>query len=82
MYIIVDKRPERAFKNGRICLNMYNKLVNYLKGVRAELSFVNWPTKKQTINYTMLVIGVSLFVSLLLGFFDKIFTFLLQVFVF
>jgi len=61
---------------------MWEKFINYIKGARAELSFVNWPTKKQTINYTLLVIGVSLFVAFLLGLFDKIFTFLLQVFVF
>lgn len=61
---------------------MWEKFVNYLKGTKAELNFVNWPTKKQTINYTMLVIGVSLFVAFFLGFFDKIFSFLLQVFVF
>ena len=60
---------------------MYNKLINYLKGARAELSFVNWPTKKQTTNFTILVIGISLFVALFLGFFDKIFSFLLQAFV-
>jgi len=60
---------------------MVNKLVNYLKGTKAELVSVNWPTKKQTINSTFLVIGVSLFVAIVLGFFDKIFTYLLQTFV-
>jgi len=60
---------------------MFNKLVNYLKGTKAELNSVNWPTKKQTINFTLLVIGISLFVAALLGFFDKIFTFLLQTFI-
>jgi len=61
---------------------MWNKLINYIKASKAELSFVNWPTKKQTINYTIVVIGISLFVAAFLGFFDKVFSFLLQVFVF
>ncbi len=60
---------------------MFTKLVNYLKGTKAELSSVNWPTKQQTINSTFLIIGVCLFVALLLGFFDKTFSYLLQTFV-
>jgi preprotein translocase subunit SecE len=60
---------------------MFTRLINYLKGTRTELSSVNWPTKKQTRDYTLLVVGVSLLVAFLLGFFDKIFTFLLQTFV-
>ena len=60
---------------------MFNKLVDYIKGTRTELKSVNWPTKKQTIDFTLLVIGVSLFVAILLGFFDKTFSFLLQKFV-
>ncbi|MBU1178783.1 preprotein translocase subunit SecE [Patescibacteria group bacterium] len=60
---------------------MFNRLIDYLKGTKTELASVNWPTKKQTTDYTLLVIGVSLAVAFLLGFFDKIFTFLLQTFV-
>jgi len=61
---------------------MFSKLINYVKGTRTELKSVNWPTKKQTMNSTMLVIGVSLFVAVVLGFFDKLFSFLLKTFVF
>jgi preprotein translocase subunit SecE len=60
---------------------MITKLTNYLKGTRTELKQVNWPTKKQTINFTLLVVGVSALVSLYLGFFDRFFTFLLDAFV-
>ncbi|MDO8555440.1 MAG: preprotein translocase subunit SecE [bacterium] len=56
---------------------MFQKLTNYLKGTKLELKQVNWPTKKQTINFTLLVIGVSLFVAAFLGAFDKLFSFLL-----
>jgi len=58
-----------------------DRLINYLKGTRAELKQVNWPTKKQTVNFTMLVIGVSGAVAIFLSFFDQIFTFLLNTFV-
>ncbi|MFO0743863.1 MAG: preprotein translocase subunit SecE [Candidatus Paceibacterota bacterium] len=53
-----------------------NSLINYLKSVKAELVHVVWPTKKATINHTLLVILISAFVAVLLFEFDNIFTFL------
>lgn len=44
-----------------------NKLVEFLKDVRIELSKVTWPTREQTVQYTFVVIGLSLFVALFLG---------------
>ena len=32
---------------------------NYLIGSYAEMKKVTWPTKEQTINYSLLVIGLS-----------------------
>ena len=53
-----------------------NSIINYLKSVKAELVHVVWPTKKATINHTLLVILISAFVAVLLFEFDNIFTFL------
>lgn len=50
-------------------------LIDYIKAVRGELTHVTWPTTQQAIAYTALVIGISVFVALLLGGFDFIFTF-------
>lgn len=47
-----------------------NKAVEFLKDVRVELSKVNWPTKDQTIQYTLVVIGVSVFLAVFLGAID------------
>ena len=44
--------------------------INYLKETRVEMRHVSWPTKDQTIAYTLLVIALSLFVAVLLGVFD------------
>ncbi|MBI2065250.1 MAG: preprotein translocase subunit SecE [Candidatus Yanofskybacteria bacterium] len=44
-----------------------NKLVDFLKDVRVELSKVNWPTRNQTIQYTLVVIGLSLALAIFLG---------------
>lgn len=46
----------------------------YLKDTRAELRHVAWPTREQTIIFTILVALVSVFVALYLGLFDYIFT--------
>ena len=40
-----------------------NKLLNYIKGSVEEMKKVTWPTKKETYNYTLLVIGISLAVA-------------------
>ena len=51
---------------------------NYIKETKSELKHVSWPTKDQTINFTLIVIGLSLLIGLLLGLFDSVFSFLLQ----
>jgi len=51
-----------------------NKLSNYIKESIAEMKKVTWPTKKETRNYTILVIGISIGVALFLGLLDYIFT--------
>jgi len=57
---------------------MANKLVNYVKASIEEMKKVTWPTKKETYNYTLLVIGISLVVAIFLGALDFIFSFLLE----
>lgn len=48
--------------------------VQYLKDTQAELRHVAWPTRTQTIVYTVLVALISIGVSLYLGLFDYLFT--------
>ena len=51
-----------------------NKVVNYVKASYSELKHVVWPTRKQTIQHTLLVIVFSLGVALFLGLLDMIFS--------
>ena len=53
---------------------MANRLIQYLKDTRAELKHVSWPTQKQTMIFTILVIIISALVAAYLGVFDFIFT--------
>lgn len=52
-----------------------NKLSNYLKESISEMKKVTWPTRKETYNYTLLVIGISLGVAVFLGALDYVFNF-------
>ena len=49
--------------------------LDYLAGVRAEMTHVKWPSVNQTIGYTALVIIVSILTAALLGVLDFIFTY-------
>ncbi|MBP7700782.1 preprotein translocase subunit SecE [Candidatus Woesebacteria bacterium] len=49
------------------------KVTTYISEVTREIKKVTWPSKKQTQNMTLLVIGVSLVVGLYIGLLDTIF---------
>jgi len=49
------------------------KVTTYISEVSREIKKVTWPSKKQTQNMTLLVIGVSLVVGLYIGLLDTIF---------
>lgn len=57
---------------------MANKLTNYIKGSVEEMKKVTWPTKKETKNFTLLVIGISLGTAVFLGALDFVFSFGLE----
>jgi preprotein translocase SecE subunit len=46
---------------------------NYIKEVRAEMKHVSWPSRTQTIMYTVVVVAVSLFTAIYLGAWDYLF---------
>ena len=48
--------------------------IQYIKDTQGELRHVAWPTRLQTIVYTILVVAISIGVSLYLGLFDYLFT--------
>lgn len=49
-------------------------LGQYIKDTQGELRHVAWPTRTQTIVYTVLVALISIAVALYLGLFDFLFT--------
>ncbi len=60
---------------------MVSKIVLFFQEAKAELMKVNWPTKKQTTNYTLLVVAVSIVVAAFLGGLDSLFAYILKTFI-
>jgi preprotein translocase subunit SecE len=54
-------------------------LTGYIKESRDELKKVVWPSRRDTINHTLLVIGISLAVAAFLGLIDFGLNALLQI---
>ncbi len=52
--------------------------IQYIKDVHTEMKHVSWPTQKQTIIFTALVIVISILTAFYLGFFDFLFTKVLE----
>lgn len=51
-----------------------NKIINFIKEVIAEAKHVTWPTRKQTILFTVAVLAISIIVAYYLGLLDFIFS--------
>ena len=49
-----------------------SSLTEYIKNSRTELKKVTWPTRKDTVNHTILVVSFSLSVAAFLGLADYI----------
>jgi preprotein translocase subunit SecE len=57
---------------------MVSKIKLFFEDSRRELKRVNWPSRKETVRYTIFVIGFSIAVAAFLGFLDFIFIRLLE----
>lgn len=58
-----------------------SRFIQYLKDTQSELKHVSWPTRRQAILFTGLVVVISLLMGAYLGAFDAIFTHLMETFV-
>ncbi len=51
-----------------------SSFIEYLKETKDEISHVSWPTQKQAISYTVLVVAISVVLALILALFDFAFS--------
>jgi len=54
------------------------KAMEFIKEVRIELKRVTWLTRKETVKYTLIVIGICLAVAAFLGGLDFLFVWILN----
>lgn len=59
---------------------MADKKTSRLKGVRSEFKKVNWPTKQETIQYTVVVLIIATIIALLAYGLDVVFGWLISLF--
>ena len=50
-----------------------DKTINYIKEVYAEAKHVTWPTRNQTIFFTVAVLAISVIIAYYLGLLDFLF---------
>lgn len=60
---------------------MLKRFIAYIGEVRVELKKVNWPSRRQTMQYTFAVILVSIAMALFLGALDFVFVKVLNTFI-
>ncbi len=78
MVLFIQAREGGFLKKNKY---MMSKISNYIAETREEMKHVTWPTREQTIMYTIFVIVISIAISAYLGFFDYLFTLGLQNFI-
>ena len=61
---------------------IFTKLIIFLKEVKVELKKVNWPTRQETIKYSLMVVGASAVIAFFLGGLDFLFTIIINRFIF
>ena len=54
------------------------KVINFFVEAKGELMKVNWPSRKDLIRYTVLVVVISLAVAIFLGALDTLFSYLVE----
>ena len=58
--------------------NILQRVIQYFSDTRAELRKVTWPTRQAAWNLTLIVLGVTVFMSLVLGAADWAFSVIMK----
>ncbi len=54
-------------------------IISYIKEVKAETKNIKWPTRKQVVGYTAIVIVLSILLAIYIGSLDALFARLLSI---
>lgn len=72
-----NTQPEQPKSDQPKSGGIINRVRDAFDDIRSEIAKVTWPTREETRNLTIVVIGISAFVGLLLGAVDGLFSFLI-----
>jgi preprotein translocase subunit SecE len=77
----IQKRPQQPSRSGSVKKsdNFIDKSMQFLREVKIELKKVTWPSRKQTMGSTVVVIVLVVIISAFLGFVDVILNALIRV---
>ena len=54
------------------------KVIQFFLEAKGELMRVNWPSQKELVRYTVLVVAISIIVAVFLGSLDTVFSYLVE----
>jgi preprotein translocase subunit SecE len=60
---------------------MITKPIQYIKEAQVEIQKVTWPTRKQSLQYTVIVVIISVAATVVLGGLDILFNYILTQFI-
>ncbi|MCX7021856.1 MAG: preprotein translocase subunit SecE [bacterium] len=49
---------------------MFDRIKRFVRETRVELSKVTWPTRREVVSSTLIIIAMSAFLAVLIGVFD------------
>ncbi len=55
--------------------------IEYIKDAKGEFAHISWPTRRQAVGFTILVVVLSVATALYLGAFDTLFTTIIKKFI-
>jgi preprotein translocase SecE subunit len=60
---------------------MFARIGKFFSEAKTEIQHVNWPTRREAIRLTLVVIFIAVALALFLGAFDSIFSYLIKNFI-
>lgn len=62
-------------------MDFFQRFLDYIKSTKLEVKNVTWPTKAETLRFTLLVLAVSALIAVYLGLLDFFFINILERFI-
>ncbi|MCL0101245.1 preprotein translocase subunit SecE [Peptococcaceae bacterium] len=74
-----DNKASKSSASKKGARGFFGSIKDFLIGVKIELKKVYWPTRRETMIYTVVVLGTVAFVMLLIWLFDDVLTYALSI---